>query len=107
MRHESPHRTSPAAEAMLREQTRHLEAKIRQDQERHHALQSTIETSHAEEEKRREGLGELEHKLVELRIDIIEAERQRSELRQQADLAHTELKNFEAAIDRLAKKTSA
>lgn len=106
MRHEAPHRANPAAEAMMREQARHLEAKIRQDQERHHVLQRSIEMSQAEEEKRRERLGELERKLVELRADITEAERQRSELRQQADLAHTELKNFEAAIDRITKKTA-
>jgi len=106
MRHEAPHRIGPAAEAMLREQARHLESKLRQDQERHHALQRSIEMSQAEEDKRRERLGELEHKLAELRADIIEAERQRSELRQQADLAHTELKNFEAAIDRVTKKTA-
>ena len=106
MRHEAPHRANPAAEAMMREQARHLEAKIRQDQERHHVLQRSIEMSQAEEEKRRERLGELERKLVEMRADIAEAERQRSELRQQADLAHTELKNFEAAIDRVTKKTA-
>ncbi len=105
-RHEAPHRSSPAAEAMMREQSRHLETKIRQEQERHHALLSHIETSQAEEEKRRERLNELEHKLVELRADITEAEHQRSELRQQADLAHTELKNYEAAIDRVTKKTT-
>lgn len=105
-RHESPHRGNLAAEAMLREQSRHLEAKIRQEQERHHALLHNIEISQAEEEKRRERLGELERRLTELRTDIAEAERQRSELRQQADLAHTELKNFEAAIDRMTKKTA-
>ncbi|MCF7790078.1 MAG: FHA domain-containing protein [Prosthecobacter sp.] len=105
MRHDTPLRPNPAAEAMMREQTRHLETRLRQDQERHHALQRSIELSQAEEDKRRERLGELEHKLVELRTDITEAERQRSELRQQAGLAHTELKNFEAAIDRLAKKS--
>lgn len=105
-RHESPHRNNLAAEAMLREQSRHLEAKIRQEQERHHALLHNIEISQAEEEKRRERLGEQERRLAELRADIAEAERQRSELRQQADLAHTELKNFEAAIDRMTKKTA-
>lgn len=106
MRHDTPLRANPAAEAMMREQARHLETKIRQEQERHHSLQHSIELSQAEEDKRRDRLSELEHKLVALRTDITEAERQRSELRQQADLAHTELKNFEAAIDRLAKKTS-
>jgi chromosome segregation ATPase len=105
-RHESPSRSNLAAEAMMREQSRHLETKIRQEQERHHALLHNIEISQAEEEKRRERLAELEHKLAELRADIVEAERQRSDLRQQADLAHTELKNFEATLDRLAKKTA-
>jgi len=106
VRHEVPHRTSPAAEAMMREQIRQLEAKIRQDQERHHALQRNLEIHQAEEEKRRERLGELERKLAELRADITEAERQRSELRQQAELARTELKNFEAAIDRISQKNA-
>jgi len=105
-RHESPPRSNLAAEAMMREQSRQLEAKIRQEQERHQALLHNIEISQAEEEKRRERLAELERKLVELRTDITDAERQRSDLRQQAELAHTELKNFEAAIDRLAKKTA-
>lgn len=72
----------------------------------HASRLALIESLRAEEEKQRERLVELEHKLVELRTDITEAERQRSDLRQQADQAHTELKNFEAAIDRLAKKTS-
>ena len=106
VRHEVPHRASPAAEAMMREQSRQIEAKIRQDQERHHALQRTLEIHQAEEEKRRERLGELERKLAELRSDITEAERQRSELRQQAELARTELKNFEAAIDRTSQKNA-
>jgi len=106
MRHEAPHRASPAAEAMMREQSRQMEAKIRQDQERHHALQRSIDIFQADEEKRRERLGEMERKLAELRADITEAERQRSELRHQADLAHTELKNYEAAIDRATKKAT-
>ena len=106
VRHEVPHRTSPAAEAMMREQIRQMEAKIRQDQERHHALQRNLEIHQAEEEKRRERLGELERKLAELRADITDAERQRSELRQQAELARTELKNFEAAIDRISQKNA-
>ncbi len=105
-RHDSPHRNNAAADAIMREQSRHLETKIRQEQERHHSLLHSIELSQAEEEKRRERLGELEHKLAELRTAVTEAERQRSDLRQQADLAHTELKNFEATIDRLAKKTA-
>ncbi len=89
---------------MLREQTRHLETKMRQEEERYHALQRTMEISQAEEEKRRERLAEMERKLAELRADIVEAERQRSTLRQQADLAQTELKNYESALERVTKK---
>lgn len=103
-RHEIHPRPSPAADAMMREQSRHLEAKIRQEEERHHALLHNIEASQAEEEKRRERLADMERKLVELRADIAEAERQRSSLRQQADLVHTELKNYEAALDRVMRK---
>lgn len=107
VRHDSPSsRSSPAAEAIMREQGRHLEAKIRQDEERHHSLLRNLEISQAEEEKRRERLAELERKLAELRADIVEAERQRSELRQQADLIQTELKNHEAVLDRVMKKTA-
>lgn len=104
-RHETSQRSGPAAEAMLREQSRHLEARIRQDQERHHALVRSIEMHQAEEEKRRERLLELEHKLAELRTSVAEAESLRGELRQQAGLAQVELKNFEAAIDRSSQKT--
>ncbi|MDP1587455.1 MAG: hypothetical protein Q8M07_06935, partial [Prosthecobacter sp.] len=103
-RHETHPRPSPAADAMMREQSRHLETKIRQEEERHHALLHNIEASQAEEEKRRERLADMERKLAELRADITEAERQRSSLRQQADLAQTELKNYEAALDRVMKK---
>jgi chromosome segregation ATPase len=105
-RHESHGRANPAAEAMMREHLRVLELKIRQDEERHHALTRTLEISQAEEDKRRERLAELERKLVEIRADITEAERHRSELRQQADLVHTELKNHEAVLDRVLKKSA-
>ncbi|MDZ4403013.1 FHA domain-containing protein [Prosthecobacter sp.] len=104
-RHETHPRPSPAADAMMREQSRHLESKIRQEEERHHALLRNMEASQAEEEKRRERLADMERKLAEMRADITEAERQRSSLRQQADLAQTELKNYEAALDRVMKKT--
>lgn len=104
-RHETQPRPSPAADAIIREQNRRLEAKLRQDEERHHALLRNIEASQADEEKRRERLADMERKLVELRTDITEAERLRSSLRQQADLAQTELKNYESALDRVKKKT--
>ncbi len=104
VRHDGQTRSSPAAEAMLREQIRHLELKLRQEDERHHSLQRAIEASQAEEEKRRERLAEMERRLAELRSDIVEAERQRSELRQQAELIQTGLKNHEAALDRVMRK---
>lgn len=56
-----------------------------------------------EEEKRRARITEMEHKLADLQTAITEAERHRSELRQQADLAHTELKNFQATLERVRK----
>jgi len=104
IRHEGAGRSSPAADAMLREQARRLETRMRQEEERYHALQRTVEVSQAEEEKRRERLAEMEHRLAELRADIAEAERQRSTLRQQADLVQTELRNHEAALERVTKK---
>ena len=83
-----------------------MEAKIRQEEERLAAMQRHLEATGMEEEKRREKITEMERKLAELRADIVEAERQRSELRQQANLAQTELKNYEAAVDRVMKKAS-
>jgi pSer/pThr/pTyr-binding forkhead associated (FHA) protein len=103
-RHDIHPRSSPAADAMMREQERQLEAKIRRDEEHYTSVQRKLELAGTEEEKRRERVAELERKLAELRSDITEAERHRSDLRQQADLAHTELKNYEAAIDRMTKK---
>ena len=101
-----PRSGGPAAEAMLRKQSRQMEAKIRQEEERLAAMQRHLEATGMEEEKRREKITEMERKLAELRADIVEAERQRSELRQQANLAQTELKNYEAAVDRVMKKAS-
>ncbi len=103
-RHEIRARTSgPAGEAMQREHDRHLEAKIRHDEEHLSALHHQVELAKAEEEKRRAKIVEMEHKMAELHAGIAEAERHRSDLRHQADLAHTELKNFEATHERLKK----
>lgn len=44
--------------------------------------------------------------LQQIRAESVRAEAVLDTLRQQADLAHTELKNFEAAIDRMTKKTA-
>ena len=105
-RHEPPPRSNLAAEAMLREQSRKLETKIRQDQERHQALLHSIEISQAEEDKRRERLRKLDLKLAELRTDIACAERQRSEPRPQAELAHVEPTKSDASIGYAAPKTA-
>lgn len=103
-RHEVRARTSgPASDALQREHDRHLEAKIRHDEEHLSALHHQVELAKAEEEKRRAKIVEMEHKLAELHAGITEAERHRSDLRHQADLAHTELKNFESTHDRLKK----
>jgi pSer/pThr/pTyr-binding forkhead associated (FHA) protein len=105
-RQESHGRANPAADSVMREQSRQLENKIRQDEERYLALTRNLEASQVEEEKRRERLADMERKLAELRADVTEAERQRSELRQQTDLVQTELKNREAALDRILKKAA-
>ncbi|MGV3660790.1 MAG: FHA domain-containing protein [Prosthecobacter sp.] len=103
-RHEVRARTSgPAGDAMQREHDRHLEAKIRHDEEHLNALHHKVELAKGEEEKRRAKIVEMEHRMAELHAGITEAERHRSELRHQADLAHTELKNFEATHERLKK----
>ncbi|OYW70301.1 MAG: hypothetical protein B7Z37_31155 [Verrucomicrobia bacterium 12-59-8] len=44
-RHEVPHRASPAADAMMREQSRHLETKIRQEQGRKSVVNVTANWS--------------------------------------------------------------
>lgn len=103
-RHEVRARTSgPASDALQREHDRHLEAKIRHDEEQLSALHHKVELAKAEEEKRRAKIVEMEHRMAELHAGITEAERHRSDLRHQADLAHTELKNFEATHERLKK----
>lgn len=96
----------PAGEAMQREHDRHLEARIRHDEEQLRALNQHLDQARAEEEKRQARIAEMEHKLAELHTGIAEAERHRSDLRHQADLAHTELRNFESTLERL-KKTKA
>lgn len=101
-RHEVRLRTSgPAAEAMQREHDRHLETKIRHDEEQLSALHQHIEQAKAEEEKRQARIAEMEHKLAELHADMAAAERRRSELRHQAELAQAELKNLEPALERV------
>ena len=106
-REETRGKTGSAGESMMREQERQLETKIRRDEERFATVQRKLELAEVEEEKRREKVAEMEQKIAELRADIAEAERQRSDFRHQADLAHTELKNLEAMVDRVRKMSKA
>ena len=96
-------RPGPRGEAVKREQDRQLESKVRREEERFATLQRMLEAGEMEEEKRREKIAEMERKLAELRSDIVDAERQRSDLRHQADLVQTELKNHEAALERVKR----
>ncbi len=102
-REETRVKTGPGGAAIMREQDRQMEAKVRREEERLATLQRKLEIGEMEEEKRREKITEMERKIAELRSDITEAERQRSDLRHQADLVQTELKNHEASLDRVKK----
>ena len=88
---------------MMREHERQLENKIRREEEHFATLQRKMETSGIEEEKRRDKIAEMERKITELRADIADAERKRGDARHQADLTQAELKNYEAALDRMKK----
>lgn len=94
-----------AGDAIKREHDRHLESKIRHDEEHLRALHHALDVTKAEEEKRRHKIAELEHRLTELQADITEGERQRSDLRQQAELTQAQLKNLEAAVERMKRLT--
>ena len=102
-REESRAKAGPAGETIMREQDRLLESKIRREEERIATLQRKLELGEVEEEKRREKIADMERKLAELRSDISDAERQRNDLRHQADLVQTELRNYESALDRVKK----
>jgi len=104
-REETRTKSSPGGEAMMREHDRHLESKVRREEEHLATLQRKLELGEMEEEKRRDKIAELERKIVELRSDVTDAERHRSDLRHQADLVQTELRNYEAALDRVKKMT--
>jgi hypothetical protein len=54
-----------------------------------------------EEEKRRERIAEMEHKLSELKSDITEHERIRSDALHAAELARKELSSLEESAERL------
>ncbi len=90
-------------QSMMREQERQLETKVRRDEELLATVQRKIEIAQVEEERRREKIAEMERKLAELKADIAEAERQRSGVRHQTDLVQTELRNYEAALDRVKR----
>ncbi len=90
-------------EPMMREQERQLGAKMRQNEEQLATVQRKIELAEVEEEKRREKIADMERKLAELKADIAESERQRSDVRHQTDLVQTELRNYESTLDRVKR----
>lgn len=102
-REETRIKSGPSGTAVMREQDRQMEAKVRREEKRLATLQRELEMGEMEVEKRREKITEMERKIAELRSDIADAERQRSDLRHQADLVQTELKNHEASLDRVKK----
>ncbi|MEZ0276763.1 MAG: hypothetical protein ACAH88_17780, partial [Roseimicrobium sp.] len=82
-------------EPMLKEQERQVEVKLRREEEKLATIERKIEIAEMEEEKRRERLAELERKLTELKTDILEHERSRSEAVRKSDIAHVEAKTAE------------
>lgn len=90
-----------AGDAMLKEHERQLETKVRREEEKLAALERKLENAAMEEEKRRERLAEMERKLTELRADIAEHERVRSDSVHAAELARKELSGLEETVDRL------
>ena len=90
-------------DSVMREHERQLENKVRREEERFATLQRKLELAEMEEEKRREKIADMERKIAELRSDIAEAERKRSDARHLADLTQSELKNYEAALARVKK----
>lgn len=87
-------------DSMLREQERQLENKVRREEEKLAALDRKLENAEMEEEKRRERIAEAERKLSELKADIAEHERDRSDALHAAQLARKELGSIEEAVER-------
>jgi len=85
-------------EPMLREQERQLEVKIRREEEHLATIQRKLEVAGVEEEKRREKIAELEHKLNELKSDIAEADRDRHDARHHADVAKVDHAHHEENV---------
>lgn len=92
-----------AGEALMKEQERQLDTKVRREEEKLATLQRKLEMAEMEEEKRRDKITEMERKLAELKVDIAEAERDRSDARHKMEIAHAELKSLEDAAERLKK----
>lgn len=90
-----------AGDSMLREQERQLENKVRREEEKLAALERKLENAEMEEEKRRERIAEMERKLSELKVDIAEHERDRSDALHAAQLARKELGGLEETTERL------
>jgi chromosome segregation ATPase len=99
-REETRTKVGAGGEAMLREQDRQLESKVRREEERLATMMRKLELAEMEEEKRREKIAELERKLSEIKSDIADAERDRSDARHQAEIAQAELRSSEEAVER-------
>ena len=84
---------SGANETLMKEHERQLETKIRREEEKLAALQRKLELAEVEEERRRDKIAEMERKLAELKTDIAEAERGRSDARHQAEIAQAEIRS--------------
>jgi hypothetical protein len=100
-REESRKTASSSNEPMLKEQERQVEVKLRREEEKLATIERKIEIAEMEEEKRRERLAELERKLTELKTDILEHERSRSEAVRKADIAQAEAKVAEDMAGRV------
>jgi chromosome segregation ATPase len=84
---------SGANETLMKEHERQLESKIRREEEKLAALQRKLELAEVEEERRRDKIAEMERKLAELKADIADAERGRSDARHQAEIAQAEIRS--------------
>src|SRR5258707_1077696 len=90
-----------AGDAMLKEQERQLENKVRREEEKLAAMERKLENVCMEEEKRRERIAEMEHKLSEVKADIAEDEGNRSDGLHAPELGRKELSSLEETAEGL------
>lgn len=94
---------SPATGSALKEQERQLEIKVRREEERLATIERKIEVAEMDEDKRRERVAELEHKLSALKSDIAETERDRSDALQKSEAGQVKPNSSEDGRDRLKR----